>query len=108
MPDEWQVSWRQAAVQDLVTLYDWIAVDDPGAAQRLVLKLQSGAASLSSTPRIGSTFARTPESEIRQLFMKPYRLIDEVQVRSRAVVILRIWHGSRRDPTAIDLQTSQE
>lgn len=108
MPEPWVVVWRTSAYRDLLSLHDWIAADDPQAAQRLVMKIQSSAMRLSETPRIGSPFACLSELEVRQFVIKPYRMFYQVQDRTRAVVILRVWHGARHDPAARDLFPRQE
>ena len=57
---------------------------------------------------MGGPFAIVSGREIRQLVVKPYRMLYEVQERTSTVVILRIWHGARRDPVAIELVPAQE
>lgn len=107
MPDDYLIAWNAEARADLLDIVRFIAEDSPIDARRLAKKLGTSAASLSHHPQRGrrvpelADLARlaglTHELEIRELIVRPWRLIyviDPGQVRIVALL------DSRRDMVA--------
>jgi toxin ParE1/3/4 len=86
-----------AAWRDLEEIHDWIAENDSVENAGYVLdKLWEAAEGIASMPRRGSRPKELPlgmESEYRQVFFKPYRVIYEV--RRNEVIIHLIADGPR-------------
>ena len=90
-----RIRWLDLAVDDLEEIADYIAQDNPKAANRMVARLWSSVQNLSNNPeagRPGRVFG-TRELIVSQTpFIVPYRISDsEIQ-------ILRVLHGSRKWP----------
>lgn len=56
---------------------------------------------LGSFPRLGRVFSRLNREDVREIPIPPYRIIYRVKDDERCVIILKVWHGARREP---DLQ----
>jgi toxin ParE1/3/4 len=86
-----------AAWRDLEEIHDWIAENDSIENAGYVLdRLWEAAESVAALPHRGSRPKELPlglESEYRQVFFKPYRVIYEV--RRSEVVIHHIADGRR-------------
>ncbi len=86
-----QLLFSATAGADLQRLRAFIAVHDPGAAQRIATALLDAVERLRQFPRLGAVVADLPpEQEVRQFVSGNY--VVRYTVRGEAVVILRIWH----------------
>lgn len=85
------------AVDDLEQIADYIAQDNPSAANRMVARLWASVKILASHPETGrpGRVYGTRELVVSQTpFIIPYRIVNsEIQ-------ILRILHGARKWPDA--------
>ncbi len=88
------VEWSAAARRDLADIEDFIALDDPGAAARWVLRLVECAASAAHVPMASRAFSPLRREDVREVFLRRYRLI--FQIRANAILVLRVLHGARR------------
>jgi toxin ParE1/3/4 len=83
------------AEEDLLDIIDYISQDNPGAAEKMATRFESGFALLSKNPMAGT---RARESRLRMLQYR-YLIIDHYlifyQFRGGRVIILRILHGAR-------------
>jgi toxin ParE1/3/4 len=93
----YSVRITSAACRDLEEIHDWIAENDSVENAGYVLdKLWEAAEGIAALPHRGSRPKELPmglESEYRQVFFKPYRVIYEV--RRNEVVIHLIADGRR-------------
>lgn len=95
MPDKYGIRYLPVAVDDLLSIYDWIADDSPARAASFTEKLDKRINSLSNHPYLG----RVPKHEklrafgYRVLIVEPY-LVFYV-VRGQIIEIHRVVHGSR-------------
>ncbi|MGP0071267.1 MAG: type II toxin-antitoxin system RelE/ParE family toxin [Bryobacteraceae bacterium] len=48
-----QIRWSPAAVDDLEQIFNYIRIDDPGAAERVAQTIYDRAAALGATPYLG-------------------------------------------------------
>lgn len=101
------VIWAEPALQDLEIIADYIALDKPSAAERLVRKVFAAVEKLRDFPRMGSVPAEIPDLPYRQLVVRPCRIFyraeaDVVYVLHvmRAEQILREDVPTQRDPNA--------
>jgi toxin ParE1/3/4 len=95
--DRFTVAWTQSAVDDLLSIIDYVADrDGPEAAERLYGQITHGVASLQAMP---SRCRVVPELEAegiesyRELLVGPYRLM--FAIRGGAVVLLAALDGRR-------------
>lgn len=93
----YQVILTQRAKADLQALAEYIALDNPAAAENFVHKLLDDALSLACSPLRGQTLKRKPT--IRRLVRWPYLVYYRVETSQSIVRILRFWHGARHPKT---------
>ncbi len=95
MANRYTLRYLPTAMDDLISIFDWIANDSPVNAAAFVDKLDRQIGSLQTHPLLG----RIPRDE--KLMMAGYRvLIVETylvfyMIRGKTVVIHRVIHGSR-------------
>ena len=87
------VRWTNAATDDLFNAAEFIAKDSPFYAMALVREARAAALSLSRFADRGRIVPESNTPEIRELFIKSYRLI--YQTTSDHLFILAFIHGSR-------------
>ncbi len=93
----------KAGRRDLEEIYEWIAEhDSPSQADYVLDKITQVAESIATFPDRGSRPRELPpglESDYRQVFFKPYRVI--YQVRNDEVVVHLIADGRRNLQTLL-------
>lgn len=93
--------WTEPALEDLGQIADYIALDNPAAARRLVRKVFSQAALLQNYPEMCPVPHDLPDSRYRHLVVKPLRLFYRIQEDSLFIVYVM---RSERLLTASDLE----
>lgn len=92
-----KIRWLDLAVDDLADIADYIAQDNPGAANRVVSRLWSAVNSLSKQPEMGRPGRVHGARELivsNTPFIVPYRVVES------KIHILRVLHGTRNWPDA--------
>jgi toxin ParE1/3/4 len=69
-----QIVWTEPALAELDAIADYIALDKPDAARRLVRRILAAVAKLEYFPSLGSRVPELPKSIYRQLVVKPCRI----------------------------------
>jgi len=92
-----QVKWLGRALHNLKEEADYIAQDDPQAAARIVLTIESAVAQLAHHPALGRA-GRVPGT--RELIVPETPYIVPYRIRGQRVEILRVFHARRRWPPA--------
>ena len=90
-----EIIWRQAALNDLEAIREFIAQDDPQAAARVRTAIRAAVERLATYPNLGRAgrVDGTRELVIPETpYIAAYRVVDD-QLR-----ILSIIHGSRQWP----------
>jgi toxin ParE1/3/4 len=95
----YRISWTESAWQELETAAEYIARDSPHFASALIHEAQLAAQSLKKFPQRGRIVPELGDASVREIFVKQYRLIYEVN--SSWVVILSFLHGARQFPERI-------
>jgi len=92
----WKVLISDSALADLREIVEFIALDDPQAAERMGLRLIARAFELARMPE------RHPhhdvERSIRKFPVLPYLIFYHCDHETRTVNILHFWHGARKWP----------
>ncbi len=95
MPDKYSIRYLPVAVDDLLSIYDWIAADNPARAVSFAEKLDKRIGSLAAHPSLG----RIPRNEKLRAFGYRVLVIESYLVfyliRGRIIEIHRVIHGSR-------------
>ena len=83
--------YSQEAVSDLIRLRDFIAEQDPSAAERVSLELLTRIDYICSFPNMGKAVALSPEPvDIRDSIFGKY--VVRYVAQKDSIIILRIWH----------------
>jgi toxin ParE1/3/4 len=85
--------WVEAAVRDLAEAADFIARDSPFYAESLVREARAAARSLKSLATRSRIVPEVGSPEVRELFVKSYRLI--YRVGPGAIDVIAFVHGAR-------------
>lgn len=91
-----KVVWSYEAADDLEALAEYIGRDSTFYAVAFVQEIIDISRSLAIFPKRGRTVPELDHSEIRELFVKEYRLIYKIE-QSR-IVMLGLIHGKRNLP----------
>ena len=90
-----RIRWTAPALRDLEAIGDYIARDNPAAADRVVLRILDQTEFLAAHPDIGrpGRIAETRELVITDTpYIVPYRL------RGAEIEVLAVFHGARKWP----------
>ena len=90
--EDLKVRWTRPALADLTEAQDYIARDNPSAAEAVAKRVWEASNTLGEHPEVGRQghVQGTREWPVSQTpYLIVYRLKDEV------VEILRVWHGRR-------------
>ena len=90
-----QIRWQDDAINDLIQIRRFIAMDNPSAAARVANRIRSTGPELANQPGMGRP-GRVPGTRERVLVDFPYTIAYRVEENS--VVILRVLHTSRKWP----------
>ena len=89
-----EIELTAQAEADLVEIGDFIAKDNPSAAERYVRRLRDRIAALREFPEAGHRIKK--RSNVRALVERPIIIVYTVK-RDR-IQVLRFWHGARGRP----------
>ncbi|MDZ7923736.1 MAG: type II toxin-antitoxin system RelE/ParE family toxin [Marinagarivorans sp.] len=92
-----QIKWLNKALQNLNDEAEYIAQDDPKAAQQVVKRIVAAINLLADNPNLGSSGRIHGTRELvvaGTRYIVPYRVNPHLQ----CVEILRVFHASRRLP----------
>lgn len=70
-----EIVWTEPAIADLDAIADYIALEDPNAARRLVRRVLDHVAQLADHPRSGSRVPELGRSRYRQIIEPPCRIM---------------------------------
>lgn len=85
--------WTEPALEDLGQIADYIALDDPAAAKRLVRKVFAKAELLESFPEMCPVPHDLPNSRYRHLVVGPLRIFHRIEGDS--VLIIYVMRSER-------------
>ena len=92
------IVWSQTAGEDFRDIVWFIARDDPAAAASLADRILDRIELASDLPFSNRAVPETSEESIREIILRPYRIIYSVDNDRRAIHILRVWHAARGTP----------
>lgn len=88
-----ELIWTEPALQDLDTIADYIALDKPDAARKLVAQVFEKVESLKRFPRLGSSPPELPGMPYQQLVVPPCRILYRIE--KKRVFILHVMRGEQ-------------
>jgi toxin ParE1/3/4 len=95
MPSKYTLRYLPVAVDDLVSIFDWIAGDSPANAATFVKEVDQRIGNLKAHPFLGHVprDEKLKNSGYRILVIESYLVF--YMIRGRTVEIHRVVHGSR-------------
>jgi toxin ParE1/3/4 len=93
--EAWEIRWTPEAIDDLVSLGDFIAARNPDAAKKVVARIFDAARVLAEFPRVGRA-GRVPGTRELVVLRTPYLVVYRID--EPLVEILRVVHGARQWP----------
>ncbi|MGD0696456.1 MAG: type II toxin-antitoxin system RelE/ParE family toxin [Terriglobia bacterium] len=88
-----RIIWADPAIQDLDAIADYIALDKPEAARRLVRKAVEAVGRLRKFPQMGGVPAELRGLPYRQLVVPPCRIFYRVE--EKVVYIVHVLRGEQ-------------
>ena len=88
-----QIKWTEPALSDLNAIAEYIALDKPGAAKRLVGDVFKSIKRLKQFPESGKKLSELPASNHREVIVGPCRIFYRVE--DKKVFILYVMRGER-------------
>lgn len=92
---DYKVVLAPRAIEDLRDIVLYVAPDRPDAAKRLGLALIERTRFLGRFPLSGRIVPEFDSPSIRELILKPYRIVYRVDEAAKVVGVARYWHGAR-------------
>jgi toxin ParE1/3/4 len=93
-----KIIWSHQAREDLRDIVTFIAADNPTAAQSFGFLLISKVDQLAGFPQLGRVVPEEKDDNIREIIVRPYRIVYQVLTRQDTIAIARVWHGARGNP----------
>ncbi len=93
-----KIIWSLQARDDLREVVSFIAADNPTIAETFGYRLMSKVDMLANFPQLGRVVPEENDMNIREIVLRPYRIIYQVLPAQQVVAIARIWHGARGEP----------
>jgi addiction module RelE/StbE family toxin len=88
-----QIHWSEPALDDLKDIVSFVAKDSPTYAVKLANRIIEAPRRLATFPRLGSIVPELGQDIVRELWIRPYRII--YLVRDPDCYILAVVHTSR-------------
>ena len=92
---DYQVILSPRAIRDLQSIVRYIAWDSPVDAAKFGKHLIAKARSLATLPERGRVVPEFHDPTIRELIVKPYRIVYRVQHERQQIEVARFWHGAQ-------------
>jgi plasmid stabilization system protein ParE len=97
-----KIIWSCQARDDLREIVTFIAADNSTVAESFGFRLMSKVDVLAKFPLIGRVVPEENNENLREIILRPYRIIYQVMPSQQVVAIARIWHGARGEPEVPD------
>ena len=88
-----RLRWTREAEQWLKDIHDYIAADNPAAAQKVIAGIYDKAQLLRDFPELGQKYREEPEGVIRILLYGHYRIVYLIKTDG-FIDILGVFHGA--------------
>jgi toxin ParE1/3/4 len=94
---DYTIIFSPKAVGDLEKIVRYITLNNPEVARKVGRNLLDKASELSQFPFKGQQVPEFNNPEIRQLVLKPYRIVYRVEVEQKRISIARFWHSAQEN-----------
>src|ERR1700758_2143953 len=93
-----KIVFTRPAIADLEALVEFIARDNPPAAEKFGFEIIEKVAKLDALPFFGRVVPEFKIDNIREVIHRPYRIVYRVHEAADVIEILRVWHAARGIP----------
>ena len=93
-----KIVWSRQAREDLRDIVTFIAQDNPAMAESFGYRLMSKVDLLAQFPELGRVVPEEQDEAIREIILRPYRIVYQILAGKQTVAVARIWHGARGEP----------
>ena len=94
----YKLIWSPAARDDLHDIVVFIARDNPERAMSFGYQLISETDRLQTFPRLGRVVPEYENENLREIILRPYRIVYRVNHERKVCEIARVWHAARGNP----------
>ena len=94
----YKIIWSRQARDDLREIVIFIAADNSTVAEAFGFRLMSKVDVLANFPQLGRVVPEEHDEHIREIILRPYRIIYQVLPAQQVVAVARLWHGARGEP----------
>jgi addiction module RelE/StbE family toxin len=94
-----RVHWTQNANEHLVNIYEYIALNSPTYAKKMVDRITRRSEQIAVQPLSGRKVPEYQAEDIRELIEKPYRII--YRIKADQIDVVAVIHGARLLPEEI-------
>lgn len=101
-----QVRWTESAFDDLRDIAEYVSRNSPLAAEKLVARILDAPRRLAVMPRSGAIIPEFRRDTIREVVVRPYRII--YCIRDDDCIVVAIVHGQRDLAHLIDRDNRSE
>jgi len=91
-----RVHWTENAIGHLVNIYEYIAINSPTFAKRMVDRITRRSEQIADHPFSGRKVPEYEADDVRELIETPYRVI--YRIKSDQIDVLAVIHGARLLP----------
>ncbi len=91
-----RVHWTENAIGHLVNIYEYIAINSPTFAKRMVDRITRRSKQIADHPFSGRKVPEYESDDVRELIETPYRII--YRIKSDQIDVLAVIHGERLFP----------
>lgn len=91
-----QIIWSDKARSDLAQIGDYIAVDNPRAAERWVEKLIALVEKAAQVPMAGRVVPELRRTDLRERILRHYRVV--YRLKKEGIEVVTIFEGHRQFP----------
>ncbi|HSP81241.1 MAG TPA: type II toxin-antitoxin system RelE/ParE family toxin [Myxococcaceae bacterium] len=91
-----RVRWTQRSIEDLRAIGHYIAEDNPPAARQWLERLRQRAHQAAATPRAGRRVPELGREDIREVFLRSYRIV--YRLARDGIEVLTVFEGHRLFP----------
>ena len=88
-----KVHWTLNAIRHLTNIYEYIALNSPTYARRMVDRITRRSEQISAQPLSGRKVPEYEAEDIRELIEKPYRII--YRFKQDQIDVLAVIHGAQ-------------
>ena len=92
----YQIGWSDSALEQITEILDFIAEENPAAAQRVVENLRDRLRVLSDQPLLGRPLSDEMDPGLRRLVLAGYVILYRAHAPSQTVVIVALRHSRQR------------